>query len=195
MPALRKFRPGIFLIGSIFIITGLSFFYSKFSNQVPKQFEEPAFLNARWGMSQTQLERANGRKLRPAVSHRKFYSVKKGVLDKTRYKALREDAGRSFLGREAEITYIFFDDRFFSYHVFTRDRDASTLDRDMRKFLFGRFGETFQSVENGRPLKMIWNQKDAIVNYWFSEVDLNLGEKYTAGYGVVYRPIEEAIPG
>ena len=161
------------------------------ANRAVVPANDTAFINARWGMSQSQVELSNGRKLIKSLSPRKFYSVKKGILNPSRYQAMQEESGRHFLGRDAEITYVFFDDRLFAYYVFVSDRDPESLDQDMRRFLTGRFSQNFIVSEDDQPLKMIWSHKDIIVNYWFFKVELNLSSKTTASYGVIYRPIEE----
>lgn len=190
----RKFYMN--LIGAVIFLSLIAL--ATFTRQPEKVLTpkgESAFLNARWGMSQLEVEQSNGRRLHPMVSSRKFYTVKEGIKNKTRYKAMQEESGRRIFGRESEISYIFFDDKLFSYHVFVRDREPLNLDQDMRNYLMGRFGHRFISETDDKPLKMIWNQKTINVNYWLYEDDLSLSDSYVAGYGVVYRPIEEAIPG
>jgi hypothetical protein len=182
----------------IFTVTGLlivavSVIFLKAQPQIPSIHQPSAFFNASWGMTPNEVQHVNSRALHPTESRRKFYSVKQGI-DPSRYQAMQEEGGRHFLGRPAEITYIFFDGHLFSYHVFVRDRDALALDQDMRKALIRRFGDDPHVVED-RLIKMIWNQKDIFVNYWFFMDDLSLSGEYIAGYGVVYRPIEEAISG
>ena len=147
-----------------------------------------AYLSARWGMSPTEVEQANGSSLRPPVSGRRFYQSQPGA--EGRYKTL-EASGQKFLGREAAVSYTFKDNRLFTYHVFVADDDAAGLDTDMRRYLTRVFGPLAGSVEEeDSSLKEIWHFKDRMVNYWFFEDELAILKKFKAGFGVVYKPIE-----
>ena len=63
----------------------------------------------------------------------------------------------------------------------------------MRRYLVREFGPNFMPTEDETALKLIWQFKDRIVNYWFYEDDMALSQKFKAGFGVVYKPIEEAL--
>lgn len=191
MKADHKYYSGLLLALLFSILLSISD-RSGFQDARRESPSETAFFNVRWGMTQHEAEISGGRKLYTVANAGKFYSVKPGILI-SRYKALQEEPGRLLLGREAEVTYIFFDDHLFSYHVFVHDRDPDVLDHDMKNLLFKKYGQSFIVEENNNPMTMIWNQKDIIVNYWFYKDSFSLGEKYIAGYGVLYRPIERTI--
>ena len=143
-------------------------------------------------MSSNQVAVANGGLLVPVVSANKFYTIKEGVADKTRYQALQQE-GISFLNHEATATYIFFDDRLFSYLVFIQDADEAALDLLMKEYLIGQLGIGYSSVNDGSPLRLVWHSPEQIVNYWIFKEELTMLQKFSAGFGVVYRPLEEAI--
>ena len=70
--------------------------------------------------------------------------------------------------------------------MFISDVNGEKMDADMRKFLTRLYGNRAAVQENeGEPvLKLIWQLKGLIVNYWFMEEELSLQSKYTAGFGV-----------
>ena len=122
---------------------------------------EHAFLNARWGMTPQQVEAANP-----------------GQYQGT------EQRGVKFLGREAAVSYTFRGDRLYAYRVFVSDEDADTLDADMRRYLVRTFGDGPSESEEESALKLIWQFKDRIVNYWLLKEEFSVRPKYTAGFGV-----------
>lgn len=156
----------------------------------PEIQSRKAFLDAEWGASAAEVERADKVKLGVSTSPKKFYTVKAGI-DPTRYKSL-EVQQADFLSRPATVTYIFFDNRLFSYTVFIQDTDAETLDRQMREYLIRRFGEGYSELEDDSPLKMIWHGRELIVNYWLMET-VSLRPKASAGFGVVDNATEAMI--
>ncbi len=175
--------------GAVIFVTAI-FLYNRHLEK-PRTTQPVAFLNAHWGMNRRQVERANQKRLHPVASQRKFYNVKPGVKERSRYQALEESSSRQVLGYDATITYLFFDGKLFAYYVFIQDRDT-VLDQDMRKYLIDQFGGNYATSEEAQSPKMVWSRKDVFVNYWFFQDELSLSGKYTAGYGVVYRPLEEA---
>jgi hypothetical protein len=152
-------------------------------------FPEPAlgkaFLSATWGMSPAEVEEANQSNLSPSANPHKYVPIATDL----RYEVLEEP--RDFLGRRATVSYLFFENKLYSYRVFIEDRDAVSLDKETRAYLDQAFGDGYNTEEG--PLKRIWNRKDVIVNYWFFKNELSLGEKYAAGYGVTSRSMDELI--
>lgn len=150
-----------------------------------------AFQNAEWGSSPAEVERANGVTLNISASPKRYYTVKSGV-DAARYQSL-ESPEVDFLGRKARVTYVFFDNRLFSYAVFVEDEDAEALDAEMRDYLVHAFGEGYTSMEeDGAPLRLIWHSRATIVNYWLTET-FSLRPKASAGFGVVDNALEATI--
>ena len=161
------------------------------SASVKATTENPqAFLNARWGMSVMEVERANHSRLEMSVSGSRFY---RGAPDTEKRSQTWESRGQKFLGRPAVVSYTFLDNRLFICHVFISDKDADVLDKDMKQYLIRVFGGRYSLTEDETSLKMVWHFKDKIVNYWFYEEDLALIGKFKAGFGVVYKPIEETF--
>ncbi len=162
-----------------------------------KPFHRPAssktaFLNAKWGMSKTQVETANAVTLGPPASKRQLFTPSDRV-DASRYQSYEQTVPALFLGRQATVCYVFFDDRLFTYDVFVKDAEGEALDSEMRHYLTDRFGSDLSEVNDQDPLRLVWQEKYRIVNYWFYQEAFSLSQKYTAGFGVVYRPINDAI--
>ena len=151
-----------------------------------------AFMNTDWGMSRQEVEAALQSSLEPIQSSRQFYTPKEGIQDKTRYQALQQ-SNVSFLGRLANVIYVFFDNRLYSYHVFVKDRDMEKLDKEMKAYLVKEFGTGYLFVHEEEPLSMLWHGKFLIVNYWLLNDDMGLSPKYEAGFGVVNVLLEEKI--
>ena len=151
-----------------------------------------AFDKAEWGMSPHEVEKVNGNALLKTESSRAFYAVNERIKDKARYQMYAVE-NFTFLGRKAELTYVFFDDKLFTYHLFARDEEADELDRDMRQYLTKTFGSKYSETNDSGSAKLIWMQKELVVNYWFFRDDFRLIPAYKAGFGVEYRPAAEAI--
>ncbi|GEM_PF-6710429 len=161
------------------------------TSPVPPPPPPKAYLNAEWGMSGAQIEIANQTTLQDLSVARKLYTPKEGI-DAARYRAL-EQPGARLLDRDAMVYYAFFDDRLFAYYVFVSDTDGDSLDDQMRAFLASAFGPGYSDVEDEGSLRMIWHNPEIIVNYWLYEESYSLRPKFSAAYGVVYRPMEDAI--
>ena len=149
-------------------------------------------MDARWGMSRAAVEQANGVSLRPFSDISRFYTPPPRIKDLSRFQWFQQD-GVPFLNRRARVGYLFFDGRFFAYHVFVSDKDPDRLDEEMRAYLEREFGPEHSRSEEEAPLKEIWQSKRLIVNYWLFQEELSLAPKFTAGFGVVFRPLEDEI--
>ena len=146
----------------------------------PKESDR-AFLNAWWGMKPTEVAVANSATLRPVIdSKRYFYDAQ---ADPSRYRSFEQQEAK-FLGRPAKVTYTFHDDRLFTYHVFVSDTDGDRLDADMRHYLMKKFGDRASEQEEESTLRLVWQFRDRMINYWFMQEELSLRPKYTAGFGV-----------
>ena len=179
----RPFLLVLILLGAI-----AAFLFSRFYPKSPAMalqdavsVEHRAFRNAQWGMHPTEVESANVTTLQPVANSRRFFNDTS--TDLSRYHSY-EQGSILFLNREARVTYTFHDDRLVAYHVFLSDREGDGLDADMRRYLTRAFGENFSEPEDGSSLKLVWQSKDRIVNYWFMEEPLSLRSQYTAGFGV-----------
>lgn len=150
-----------------------------------------AFLNAAWGMSKAEVEAADQAVLLAPEAKAKFFTPRPSV-DSARYR-IYERRDVEFLGRAATVTYVFFDDKLFTYHVFVKDPDGEVLNDEMTAYLADRFGAGASEVSGKEPLRSVWQDKYLIVNYWFFHEPLTLSQKYSAGFGVVYRPIHDNI--
>lgn len=177
-------------LGCLMVALGMVWFVYKHISA--PAVSNKAFLNSQWGMSSAEVEIANATKLEPSQSQKKFFTPKEEIKDPSRYKTL-EQSGFQFLGRDATATYVFFDDKLFTYHVFIQDRDEHALDDAVRSYLVQTFGQGYAVVEDESTLKLIWQSREWIVNYWFYQEALTLQEKYTAAYGVVNSTLESAI--
>ena len=174
-------------------IASIAVLFLKFnSSPVPKPPAEKAFMNVAWGMSMAEVEEAIHAKLTSAEVGTRFYSPKNPLENNAKIKAY-EQTELPFLGRKAKVTYIFYRDRLFLYHLFLRDNDAETLDTDVTKYLTREYGPGFTQSEEGSSAKIIWQTKELIVNYWFYRDDLRLREQFSAGFAVIYQPIESGI--
>ena len=147
---------------------------------VPLFEENRAFLNASWGMSHEQVEAANRLALQPASLSKRFHEAP--PAEEKRYQTWQ--AQDRFLDRPAVIYYTFLDGRLLAYHVFVSDADLEKLDADMRGYLTRTFGGDFSEIEEESSLKLVWQSKRRIVNYWLMEEELSLRPKYTAIFGV-----------
>jgi hypothetical protein len=143
-----------------------------------------AFQNASWGMSPQEVEHANRAVLAPAVESQRFF--RKADDDPSHY-LFYEQRDLKFLGRAANITYTFRNNHLFTYHVFVSDTDADRLDEDVRRYLTRLLGTKFSEPEDETALKLVWQFKNRIVNYWLVEEDISLRPKYTAVVGVTVR--------
>lgn len=179
-------RRPLFLAFLLVAVAGIVLSDRFVARAVPPVIQENprAFLNAAWGMSPAQVKEASHSILAPSASSDRFYRPAPGTENRTQ---TLEAHGQKFLGREAVVSYTFLDDRLFSYHVFTSDSDADRLDADMRRYLVRIFGTKYSPVEDDSSLKMVWQFKDKLVNYWFYEEDLALAAKFKAGFGVEYK--------
>jgi len=158
----------------------------------PERLIKKAFLNAEWGMSAVEVEKANGIPLIAAPPGPRLFTPKETVTDTERYQTLQ--AENVFLSRPARINYLFIDDKLFTYHLFVNDADFHRLDGDMRAALIRDHGEGYSEIrDEGSSLKLVWHNSDTIVNYWIYEEAYRLRPLFTAVIGVVYRPIEEGI--
>ena len=146
---------------------------------------QKAFRNSVWGMPLSEVERANGSVLVPADKNQHFFPQED--TDPSLYRSY-EQHGLTFMGREAMVAYTFRDGRLFAYHVFVTDTDREGLDADMRRYLTRAFGPDFSEIdEEGSTLKLIWQSKDRIINYWFVEDERMLRPRYKAVFGVTTR--------
>jgi hypothetical protein len=145
------------------------------------QKKDIAFLQARWGMRPDEVGKANGIVLEPAIDSQHIdYDPQ---ADTSRYRSYEQREAK-FLGRGAKITYTFHDGHLATYRVFLSDPNGERLDADMRRYLTRVFGDKASEQEEGSPLKLVWQFKDRIVNYWFMREELSLRSKYIAGFGV-----------
>lgn len=175
--------------------SNLKIFRSHLTSDHPTSVKKTGFIQSKWGASPQEVEAADQVTLQTSESYRKFYSVKEEIKDTSRYKALYADS-KEFLGHKARISYVFFDNKLYTYHVFIQGSDPAELDSLMRKYLVENFGNTFVSVDDeASPLKLVWNQPTEFINYWFFKepLSISLEDKFSAGFGVVYRPLEDSI--
>ena len=146
-----------------------------------KAGRQQAFFKALWGMTPSQVGRVNGAVLKPSSSSERFYRPED--FDRSQYISYQQE-GIRYLGREAAVTYTFRDRHLFATHVFVSDPNGDALDADVRRHLTRVFGADASAQDDQSSLKLIWQFKDRIVNYWFMEDDLSLRSKYTAVIGV-----------
>ena len=139
-----------------------------------------------------EVQKSNQTTLTKNENLGRFYIPKRNGPESSRYTSY-ESNDSSFLGRQAKVRYLFLDDRLFAFHLFIQDADAEKLQADMEAYLDRQFGKQYlEGGDTSASLKRIWNLKDQIVNYWFFQESLSLSQKFSAGFGVVYRPIEES---
>ena len=183
-----------FLILTISLIGGYFFYRRPFIKQITNSpsIEKKAFINTEWGMSVKEVQQVNRIELERIQNYERYYSPKKALRDLKKLEAYKE-TGIKFLGREATVTYIFFNNRLFQYHVFIQDSDKSALEEDLTRYLTKEFGFLFIRNDEGLGLRRIWQKKDRIINDWFYQDDLCLIKKYSAGFAVLYLPIENEI--
>ena len=180
----------IFILIGLILVGAVLFFklYPPQANQ-----SHFAFLKSTWGMSPQEVEVANGVKLEPFPNPGFFYPAEVGAKQSLKYSVLQE-INYSFLGRDAKVVYVFFDSKLLSYYLLIHDRDPEILDKEMTGFLKTTFGANYLSVgEEHAPLKLVWTQKEYLINYWLFRETLSVSNKYTACYGVIYRPLKEKL--
>ncbi len=148
-----------------------------------------AFMDARWGMTADEVAAANQVSLSPAQTNKRFFSPKQG--EEGRFQVLAAQ-GHRFLDRDADVYYTFKDGKLCMMHVFISDKDLDVLDADMRRHLNRVWGPEASEMTDEGPLKQVWQTKDMNVNYWFYEDELALNNRFKAGVGVTYKPIEES---
>lgn len=141
-------------------------------------------------MSHKQVAAANRAVLKPASFARQLYKVAPGL--EGRYETW-ETHTQKFLGRDAVISYSFVEDQLFTFHIFTSGDDEEALDADMSRYLNRVFGPRSSNIEDGSSLKRVWHFKDRNVNYWLYEEEIALRQRFKAGFGVVYKPIEQKL--
>ncbi len=188
---MRLFRSPIFLLFLILAVIAAGFSYFKFC-PLSKPVPPVAFSKACWGMGFQEVQKSNQTTLTKNENLGRFYIPKRNGPESSRYTSY-ESNDSSFLGRQAKVRYLFLDDRLFAFHLFIQDADAEKLQADMEAYLDRQFGKQYlEGGDTSASLKRIWNLKDQIVNYWFFQESLSLSQKFSAGFGVVYRPIEES---
>lgn len=143
-------------------------------------------------MSPAQVERSNRCRLVPAGGPQKYFSPKPGA-SAADYLALRQERAE-FLGREASVVYVFHRERLYGYHVFLQGRDEWELDRLLTAHLEKLFGGGFLEIDDGGALRRVWNLPRLIVNYWRYADPYSVFDRTRAGYGVVTRQAEDAVP-
>lgn len=181
----------VFLLASVIAAASLVLLsYQNLNHSVSEApLSADAFMKARWGMSPDEVMAANQITLFPPHTNKRFFSPKE--MEGDRHKTL-QSSGQLFLGREAEVYYTFKDNRLCMYHVFVSDSDEELLDKDMRNYLNRKWGETAGTPqEDESTLKLLWQFKDVIVNYWLYQDEMALKSHFKAGVGVTYRPIIE----
>ena len=191
---MRTSRSAVFLVFAAACFLAAFFVWKHHSGAISgTTARETAFLNAAWGMSPQEVAKANHASLKPTVSSRRFYTPKEGVPQGRYLNLSQEDF--HFLGRTAEVNYVFYENKLFVYHVFVKGPDPAVLDKELLEFLKIQYGADFEPVREDSPLRGIWNLRNLIVNYWIFKDNLrvSLQDLYQAGFGVVYRPIENAI--
>ncbi len=144
---------------------------------------EKAYFRSEWGMSPEEAVSANGVPLKEKPAGQHFYEAEPG--EESRYKVL--EAPCRFLARDSVVSYTFRDGRLVSYHVFTSDTEGEILDADMRRYLKRLFGSNAEDLGGEKALKLVWQTKNKIANYWFYEELNSLTRPYRAGFGVQNR--------
>jgi hypothetical protein len=160
--------------------------------QVPLVQRGEAINGARWGDTRAEVEKAAGTTLVETAHRSQFHTVySEAAASRSRSYSL---TGYAFLGRLAEIVYVFLDGKLASYYVLATDSDPVTLDREVSGYLADRFGQHVAPVDEG-PLTAIWQKQDYIVNYWFVQdsIRVTFGDKYTAVFGVIPRAVADGL--
>lgn len=152
----------------------------------------PAILGAHWGESMEQVQAASGAPLTAVEFETRFYTPPNFAKNTELIQAYETDAV-PFLNRPAKITFVFFKNRLFMYRIFLRSNDAGDVNQAVTEYLQSQYGAGFKEGEGEPAGKIIWQTKDLLVNYWFYEDELKLREKMTAGFAVIYQPIEGQI--
>lgn len=190
-------RPSGPLIAGIFVtlaVLACVIFYSQPAQDwiFTRHFNKEAFGKSRWGMSPAEVEKAaGGTQLVPAEGTSRYYTPTPGY--EARYRLLTQKSAL-FLGRQANVHYVFFDDKLYAYHVTLTAHDVEDLDKLVRAYLVSNFGNTYTNITDGSPLRAIWHLREVIVNYWIVQKPISLTRTYEAVFGVVYQPLERAIP-
>ena len=175
-----------FLVGTLVFVSLAFFTKNQWLNvytpapekSVPAQ---KAYFRSEWGMSPEEVSRANEVLLVPQTTQQRLYEAPTG--QESRYQTLQTQ-GR-FLSREAIIYYTFMDERLVSYHIFLTDSDGEALDKDMRRYFFRTYGEDSVVVDDGSPLKLLWEKRGMTANYWYFIVGDSEPALYKAGIGVL----------
>ena len=196
-----KFKK-VILIFLLLLIVALALFlnhYLKINNLLfyATGTKEKAFINATWGMSPLEIERANNISLKPGLTFfmliskdKKFQYPK--VIHMDRYKSLDEVQEINLWGFDTKVNYAFFDNRLFEYTLNIYGYNLNKLHEKVSSELIKKFGNGINENDKDLVKSMLWDTETILADYWISR-PLDHPEGFMAGIRVRYKPLVEKI--
>lgn len=159
--------------------------------------EEKAFIDATWGMSPNEVQRANNITLVPAkygVFHWPDQAKAGYPRFLERYKLLEGENHITLWGFDTKVEYAFLDDKLFECTVFLDGYDSDKMHKIIASTLIKRYGDG--AIEENRNYlhAMQWESNSERVEYWLLERQGKGGVKnFRAGVRTSYKPLMEII--
>jgi len=174
------------LIFSIFLFIGcvIGISYLVKNNLIYSISSEKAILNATWGMSPNEVEKANNAVLSRHELHNIFILVTPDVSEKNRFKFLVQK-NRFLFGREAEISYDFFDNKLYRYVVSLNINNKGKAENNILGVIRSKHGDgqKTKKTSDDELCSYKWITKKQIVSYSLYK------NKKNEGYKVIIRAI------
>ena len=162
-------------VGAVFIFFAVFFLLSEYDISISKKFSnDKAFLKVYWEMSQSEVEKANQKKLvYPAYPLRKLRDMEGSSLYIANVERFYNgvDSNLQFWGQASKVDYWFFDDKLFTFTVEISGNNSNLLDSLIVHNLSKEYGKGSIKAEQDLSYKYerYWETDIVSVHYWLIE--------------------------
>ena len=170
----KSIRLGV-SIGAVSIFFAVFFLLSEYDVSISKKFgDDNAFLNTVWGMSQSEVEKANKNKLESAPYYFRELQDLEGssinIINAERFNS-GMDSNLQLWGHRSKVVYEFFDDKLFTFAVEISSEDSKHLDSLVVHNLSIKYGNSVVGAGSVSTFKFerYWETHRVLVHYWLVE--------------------------
>ena len=136
--------------------------------------DDKAFLNTVWGMSQSEVEKANKNKLESAPYYFRGLQDMEGsslyITNVDRFKN-KVDSNLQLWGHSSKVVYEFFDDKLFQFTVELSGNNSKQLDSLIINNISKEYGKSIVGAgpESSFKFERYWQTDKILVHYWLIE--------------------------